>query len=343
MLDCLDQSSASTVATAEHSGQPRDTSRISFVWICSTAAPEATLRRYLQAIEVLPNDSELIIINNGLGTATSTALAAQLSGSGVAATIVSLHRACGESAALSTSLQQITGQYVILLPPYPQSDPNDILRLIAELSKGLDYVASCRRPRVDGWAGERRSRLYNWLARRISNVDLSDINSGLRAMRRQVLDQVPLYGDLHLFLPILAARQGFRVGEVPVRHLEERVGAIDEGKGVYLRRLLDLLTLFFLLRFTHKPFRLFGGIGAGLTSSGALVTFVLAVQRLLGEPLADRPMLIFGTMLIVLGIQLFSLGLLGELIIYVNADRVTDYQIETVYRSSHGEGARYGR
>ena len=127
--------------------------------------------------------------------------------------------------------------------------------------------------------------------------------------------------------------QGFRVGEVPVRHLEERESTLGSGLRIFLRRGLDLLTLFFLIRFTQKPFRFFGGLGTGLLAAGSCITLMLGVQRILGQALANRPMLILGTLLMVLGVQLFSIGLLGELMIFVNAGGMKDYQIDETFES----------
>jgi hypothetical protein len=154
-------------------------------------------------------------------------------------------------------------------------------------------------------------------------------------MRRGVIEHLPLYGDLHVYLPILAARQGFRVGEVPVRHLQERPSKSARGVSVYLRRALDLAALFFLIRFTQKPFRFFGGIGSILLAGGGIIMLVLGVQRIFFETgLADRPLLVLGALFMVFGIQMFSLGLIGELIIFVSAGGITDYQVEQVFRSS---------
>jgi hypothetical protein len=196
-------------------------------------------------------------------------------------------------------------------------------------------VASWRTPRIDSKSEQTKSRIFNWIAAWFSGVRLHDINSGLRVMRREVIEHLPLYGDLHVYLPILAARQGFRVGEVPVRHLQERPNRSARGASVYLRRALDLLTLFFLIRFTQKPFRFFGGIGSILLAGGGVITLVLGIDRLFfGTALANRPMLVLGTLLMVFGIQMFSLGLIGELIIFVSAGGMTDYQVEQVFESS---------
>jgi hypothetical protein len=203
--------------------------------------------------------------------------------------------------------------------------------MLQEVEKGADYVATWRTPRVDSKWGSGSSHLFNSMVRGLTGVPLHDLNSGLRVLRRRLAKAVPVYGDLHRFWPVLAARKGFRVVEVPVQHLEERRGPGPLGVGAYARRALDLLTLFFLVKFTEKPLRFFGLFGAGALAAGGLLGGVLCVQRYFGRALSDRPMLIFAVLLIVLGIQLFALGLLGELIIFTRGKRLREYQVEKVF------------
>ena len=309
---------------------------LSFVWICDRDEDdlEATLKQYVDVMRDQPQTSDLIVINNGLGDRATHRIATLIQETDLASSLITFNMPCPESTALSAAFRHTSGDVIVLLPAYPQSDPRDISRMLDAVRDGSDYVASWRTPRVDSRKEQRKSKLFNTLTRWFSGIKLHDINSGLRVMRREVVEGLPLYGDLHIYLPILAARQGFNVDEIPVRHLEERPGKTAAGMSVYLRRGLDLLTLFFLTRFTQKPFRFFGGIGAGLLATGGLVNLVLAVQRVfLQQTLADRPMLILATLLMVLGIQMFSLGLIGELIIFVNAGGISDYQVEQVYES----------
>lgn len=309
---------------------------ISYLWILNRNSGDvvATLDSYVQVIKEQSLPGKLIVVNNGLGDRVSHSISQRLQQQQIPVAIVNFHVASPESVVLSMALKETSGDIVAMLPAYPQSDPRDIARMLDALEDGLDYVASWRTPRVDSKKEQRRSNLFNSITRWLSGIELHDINSGLRVMRREVLADLPLYGDLHIYLPILAARQGFRVGEVPVRHLEERATCNGPVLGVYLRRALDLLTLFFLMRFTQKPFRFFGGIGTGLLAAGGLINLVLAIQKIVFfDTLADRPMLVLATLLMVLGIQMFSLGLIGELIIFVGAGGVKDYQIEHVYET----------
>jgi len=167
------------------------------------------------------------------------------------------------------------------------------------------------------------------VTRMLTGIRYHDISCGLRAMKRKVAEEIQLYGDLHRFFPLLAYQRGFRVAEIPVQQSRHDARRRMYSPGVYLRRLLDLLTLFFLYKFTKKPLRFFGLIGSAISGAGVMITGYLVLFKLLGlTGLADRPLLIFGVLLLVLGIQLFSIGLLGEIIIFTHARAVKDYQIE---------------
>ena len=309
---------------------------ISYIWILNhnTGDVESVLDCYVQAIQEQDLPGSLILVNNGLGDRVTHLVSQRLQQDQIPVTVVNFNVRSPESVVLTMALKETTGDIVAMLPSYPQSDPRDLARMLDAINDGLDYVASWRTPRVDSQKEQTRSSLFNRIIRWLSGIELHDINSGLRVMRREVVADLPLYGDLHIYLPILAARQGFRVGEVPVRHLEERAGASGSVLTIYMRRALDLLTLFFLMRFTQKPFRFFGGVGAGLLATGGIINLILAIQKIVfADSLADRPMLVLATLLMVLGIQMFSLGLIGELIIFVGAGGVKDYQIEQVYET----------
>ena len=154
-----------------------------------------------------------------------------------------------------------------------------------------------------------------------------DLGSGVRAYRREVLGELPLYGEFSRFLPLFAIREGFRVEEIEVpQHPADQKTRIY-SPGIYLRRLLDLLTVFFLIRFREKPIRFFGLLGSGVSLTGLVIMAILGAQRLGGQPLADRPMLLVGVLLFVLGVQGLALGLIGEIIVHAGAKRRTVYRL----------------
>jgi glycosyltransferase involved in cell wall biosynthesis len=322
-------------ATAEKMSIPSSTG-VTFLWILSEADDGmlSTLERYLEALAALRCRTELIIVNDGLGAEVNERLGARMKSSGVDARILYLHRHAGPSIALSTGCKDATGDVIVALPSYLQIDPAIFPEMISRVVSGeLDYVCSWRFPRIDSKADARKSELFNKLTGFLTGVELHDINAGLKVFRRQVVEEVSVHGDLYRFLPILAARQGFKVGEIKVRHVAEQVKKGDYRFGVYLRRLLDLLTLFFLIKFTRKPLRFFGLLGSGVLLGGIILLLALVAQWVLGRPLGDRPLFVFGVLMIVLGAQLFSIGLLGELIIFTHARETKEYHIEKVYES----------
>ena len=221
---------------------------------------------------------------------------------------------------------------ILTLSAYFQIEPYETHKILHKLSEdGLDLVISSRYPRMDSLFNRAQAKVFHWLIGMLTGTKFRDISCGLRAMRRRVAVEVQLYGDLHRFFPLLARQKGFKVEEISLRQSPSDAQRRVYNPGVYLRRLLDILTLFFLFKFTKKPLRFFGLIGSGLLGAGAAITGYLGIYRLLGlGAIADRPLLILGVLLMVLGIQLFSIGLLGELIIFTHARDVKEYQIEEV-------------
>ncbi len=237
----------------------------------------------------------------------------------------------GESIALSAGVARADGAFIVNVPPYLQTEPEDVLKVVAALEAGADCVATWRTPRVDPWLNQLQSRLFNFMLRVVMGMPYHDLNSGTRGFRKQVLEEVSVYGELYRFLPVLAMRQGFRVVEVKVRHKEERGRAGFYGVGVYLRRLLDILAISFLTRFTQQPLRFFGYVGfLGMVLGVALAAQPLYGKLVLGDSLADRPLFVIGAILAAFGVQLIGFGLIGEIIIFTQAPNLRDYKVEEV-------------
>jgi len=246
--------------------------------------------------------------------------------------VVILNRQVGEATALSVGLEKARGSIILTLPSYFQVDPTEIGHILTNLIDGKsDLVIGWRYPRIDSVFNRVQSRVFHALIRALMGIRYHDISCSVRVMTRKVAEEVQLYGDLHRFFPLLAHQRGFKVAEFPVRQSKLDVKRRLYGPGVYLRRLLDLLTLFFLYKFTKKPLRFFGLVGSAISCTGAVITAYLGLYRLLGlGGIADRPILILGVLLLVLGVQLFSIGLLGEIIIFTHARDVKDYQVGEV-------------
>jgi glycosyltransferase involved in cell wall biosynthesis len=245
--------------------------------------------------------------------------------------VVTLNRSFGEATALSAGFQRAKGKFIVTIASYFQVKPVEVRRVLAEvLEDKADLVVAWRNPRIDPMFNRIQSRIYHWIVRSMIGTQYHDVSCGLRGMKRIVADEISLYGDLHRFFPISAYQRGFRVTELAVCQSPLDVKRRTQSPGVYLRRLLDILTFFFLFKFTKKPLRFFGVVGSGIFAAGAMITAYLWLERLLGIPLAGRPMLILGILLMVFGIQLFSAGLLGEIIIFTHAREVKDYQIREI-------------
>jgi hypothetical protein len=188
-----------------------------------------------------------------------------------------------------------------------------------------------RWPRSDSWFNKLQTRMFRSVVHAITGTVASDIGCGVRLIKRKVLDEISLYGDLHRFLPILASRQGFRVREtdLPQSASEKRVRVYSAG--VYLRRMIDLLTVFFLVKFTKKPLRFFGLTGFAVLAVGVVISLYLIMERLLFQVgLSNRPLFLIGILFVVLGLQIFAIGLVGEILIFTHARELKDYTIEEV-------------
>ena len=237
----------------------------------------------------------------------------------------------GEAIALSAGVARARGKMIINAPQYLQSDPQDLIKLIQAMESGADFVATWRHPRVDPWLNRLQSRFFNWLLRIFMGARFHDLNSSLRGMRRQVLEEVNVYGEMYRFLPVLAQRQGFRVVEVKVKHREEQGRQGVYGVGVYVRRVLDILAITFLTRFTQRPLRFFGMLGILIMLVGMVMCAKPLFDRLTGQGgLSDHPIFVLGTILVAFGFQLIGFGLVGEIIIFTQSSSVRDYKIDEI-------------
>ena len=240
----------------------------------------------------------------------------------------------GDARMLAAGFESARGEIVFTLPPHFDSDPKGLQDLYEAIANGADLAFASRSAGREGEPSRLQSRMFNRLVSWATGTRFIDIASGTRAMRREVLEEVTLYGDSHRFLPVLAERLGFALREVWVgAHPRARTPLVHSPR-VYLWRSLDILSIFFLSRFTRRPLRLFGGVGSLFGAVGAGILVVVAIQWFLGTPLADRPILVLGTLLLGLGVQAFTIGLLGELILFFHARNIRDYRIAAVYGAS---------
>lgn len=270
---------------------------------------------------------EFIFVLDGPQPAFEAALE-RLAARGESITVVTLTRSFGEATALMVGFEHAVGEVILTLPAYTQISAEEINPLLDELAQ-TDLVVCYRHPRRGSWAETLRRRMFHGLLGLVTKVRFNDLGCNARAMRRKVLEEIPLYGEQQRFLPVLAERQGFRVRELPVRQSAQDVRR--DRTHSYARGILDIFNVFFLVRFTKKPLRFFGMIGVALCSLGVLALLYLVFERLaLNRSLADRPALLLASLFVVLGVQVFALGLLGELIIFAHAGGIKDYQVDRV-------------
>jgi glycosyltransferase involved in cell wall biosynthesis len=228
--------------------------------------------------------------------------------------VVRLRRNFGKAAALAAGFAQATGDRVVTLDGDLQDDPAEIPRLIAKLDEGFDLVSGWKTKRRDPLRRRIPSKIFNRVAGWMSGLRLHDMNCGLKAYRAEVVQNLVLYGELHRFIPVLAHEQGYRVAELPVHHRPREHGRSRYGLERYLRGFLDLLTVSFMGRYRHRPLHLFGGLGLLLGLTGTAVLVYLTIDKILGHAIGKRPLLTLGVLLVVVGMQFFTLGLISEMI-----------------------------
>ncbi len=247
---------------------------------------------------------------------------------------IALHKQFGETVCLSSAFEHARGGLILTTPAYVQVDPQELSKLFAAIDDGADFVATWRMPRVDSKLNQFQSFAFNWVVRKVVGATFHDLNSTLRIMRREVLEQVTIYGNMYRYLPAVAYRQGFRVDEVQVRHLAEWGNVGVFGPGLYLRRALDVLGLMFLARFTHKPLRFFGTLGGVFLVLGFLLSGSQIARWAFSSDnygLFQQPFFLIGVLLGVLGAQIIGFGLVGEIIVFTQAKNVREYRIERIY------------
>ena len=251
----------------------------------------------------------------------------ELAGQGEPIRVLEVAQTMGEASLLKLAVAHCRGPIVVTLPAYHRIEAPAIVDLLSTVEQGADLAVARRWPRHDSWVNRLQSRVFHAALKRVGSGRIHDVACGVRAMRREVLREVALYGDFFRFFPLLALREGYVVVEVPTpQHQRDRAARVY-GPGTYLRRIIDIVGLVFLLRFTEKPLRFFGLLGSLSAAVGVVVLAVITVQRFGGRGIADRPLLLLGVLLLVLGVQAVALGLIGEIIVYLSASRRPPYRV----------------
>jgi glycosyltransferase involved in cell wall biosynthesis len=284
---------------------------------------EALYAEIAAALEPRQDEFEVIFVDDG-STDGSMAVLSRLHDEMANVVVVHFRRNFGKAAALQAGFLEARGDLVVTIDADLQDDPAEIPKMLAKLDEGFDLVSGWKTRRNDPFFRRIFSRWFNWATGVVSGVRLHDVNCGLKAYRSEVLDGIRLYGELHRFIPVLAAYNGYRIAEIPVNHRSRQHGTSRYGPERYLRGFFDLLSVTFMGRYRYRPLHLFGGIGMLMGAVGFVVLTYLTVLWFWGEGIGTRPLLTLGVLLVVVGIQFVSLGLISELITSQHEERITE-------------------
>ncbi len=228
---------------------------------------------------------------------------------------VRLRRNFGKAAALDVGVNEAKGSIIVTMDADLQDDPVELPRFVEMLDQGYDLVSGWKKTRNDPLSKTLPSLLFNAVTARVSGTRLHDFNCGYKAYRREVFNSIQLYGELHRYIPVLASALGFRIGEIAVRHHARKHGKSKYGVSRFLRGFLDLLTVITITRYARRPAHLFGSVGAFvLLIGGVVLTYLTGLKLFTGADIGDRPLLLFGVMAVIVGVQLMLFGMLSELI-----------------------------
>ena len=272
------------------------------------------------ALQPLGRSWEAVFVDDG-STDGSFASLTRLHNAHDNVRVIRLRRNFGKAAALAAGFAHAEGDVVVTIDADLQDDPAEIPRLLAKLDEGFDLVSGWKAHRRDPVTRRVLSKIFNWVTGRVSGLPLHDLNCGLKAYRAEVVRGLRLYGELHRFIPVLAHYRGHRIAELPVNHRPREHGRSRYGVERYVRGFLDLLTVSFIGRYRYRPLHLFGGLGLFLGAVGFGVLLYLTVLKIDGHAIGQRPLLFLGVLLMVVGLQFFSLGLISELITSQHEER----------------------
>ncbi len=293
--------------------------------------------RLKAVMEAQPEPFELILVDDG-STDRTFHLLREIVSMDSRVVVVKLRRNFGQTPALAAGFDHASGEYVIAMDGDLQHDPADIPRFLEKLAEGYDIVSGWRKERIDNlWLRRIPSRCANWLMAKLSGVDIHDFGTTFKAYRRDLLSQVPLYGELHRFIPALASWHGATISEIPIKNTVRERGASHYGLGRTFRVFFDLITIRFLLRYLSRPLHFFGAIGMASNLAGLGIALFLMLTKLItgGSIMAEHgPLMIFAAVLIIAGVQMLALGLLGELHVHhYYGSRAAPYSVDRVIRA----------
>jgi len=293
-----------------------NTRRYSVTVIIPTYNEEGSLEelygRLTTMLEGSASAHELIFVDDG-STDSSLQIIRKLRESDRRVKIISFSRNYGKSPALDEGFKAAKGEIIVTIDADLQDNPDEIPAMIAKLDEGYDLISGWKRDRKDPVTKTWPSKLFNFTTSVVSGIKLHDFNCGLKVYRREVVKRVHIYGELHRFIPVLAGWEGFRIGEMKVSHFERQYGRSKYGASRLLNGMFDLMTVMFITRRSTTPLHFFGRIAFVFFAVGGLISFYFLAQWLMGMGLRVRPLMVLGLIMIVISIQIGSIGLLAEM------------------------------
>lgn len=306
----------------------------------------ALYARLKHVMEQVGDSFEMVLVDDGSSDRTYRLLE-EIAAVDSRVLVVKLRRNFGQTSALAAGFDNASGQFILAMDGDLQHDPNDIPIFLEKLEEGYDVVSGWRKDRIDNFFMRRvPSRCANWLMAKLSGVDIHDFGTTFKAYRREVIQNIPLYGEMHRFIPALASWYGATICEVPIKNANRERGKSHYGIGRTFRVFFDLMTIRFLLKYMGRPMHFFGGLGTLGIIVGSAISLALAVIKVLHPHVSvmdqHGPMFVIGAVLIVAGIQMLAIGLLGELQVrhYFTAQHPTPYAIERTVRLRNSDQSK---
>jgi glycosyltransferase involved in cell wall biosynthesis len=285
----------------------------------------------VRVMEILDQPYEIIFVDDGSSDGSIPVLKELYQKDGEHVRVIQFRRNFGKTAALTAGFAQVRGERVVTLDADLQDDPGELPKLLAKLEEGYDLVGAWRSERRDNISKRWPSKLANTMVSLTTGIKLNDINCGFKLYCREVTQDLKLYGELHRYIPVLAHWKGYRITEAPVTHHPRQFGKSKYGAGRLARSYIDFLSVLFLTTYLKRPMQLFGMVGTILAAIGSIIMLYLAGVWVFGEGIGWRPLLFFGTTALVVGIQLISVGLLGEMLRNVTFRPEEEYSIRRVW------------
>ena len=279
----------------------------------------------VEAVEAIDAEAEFVFVDDGSQDG-STEVLKEFQRRDPRVKLVRFRRNFGKSAALSAGFDRSTGDVIVTLDADLQDQPFEMHRLLDRLEEGSDLVSGWKRVRHDGFGKRLASRIFNAITSLLTGVPLHDINCGFKAYRREVIEEIKVYGEMHRFIPVLASYRGFVVSEVPVAHRARPYGHSKYGVSRFVGGFFDLMTVIMLTRYNSKPLHIFGILGASLFLIGIAIEVYLSIGWFFGNWIGDRPAFMLGILLLIVGVQFVFFGLLAEMIAY-SSKRTDDYSV----------------